>query len=47
MICDPEIRRFFKVALIVGVLALLNYGGRLVVEKINFQLWPGHENLLL
>jgi len=47
MICDSEIRRTFKIALIVGVLALLNYGGRLVVEKINFQLWPGHENLLL
>lgn len=26
---------------------LLNYGGSLVVEQINFQLWPEHENLMI
>jgi hypothetical protein len=25
----------------------LNYGGSLVVEQINFQLWPEHENLMI
>jgi len=43
----PYIKRFFKVALLVGFLVLLNYGGSLVVEQINFQLWPEHENLML
>ena len=43
----PKFRRFFKIALIVGFLVLLNYGGSLVVGKINFQLWPEHENLML
>ncbi|MCG6980254.1 MAG: hypothetical protein LJE88_02495 [Deltaproteobacteria bacterium] len=26
---------------------LLNYGGTLVVEQINFQLWPMHERLMI
>jgi hypothetical protein len=43
----PKIRRFFKISLIVGFLVLLNYGGSLVVEQINFQLWPEHEHLML
>ena len=47
MICDPEIRRFFQIALVVAVLVLWNSGGRPVVEKINFQLWREHENFLL
>jgi hypothetical protein len=42
-----KIRRFFKISLMVGLLVLLNYGGRLVVEQINFQLWPEHENLMV
>jgi hypothetical protein len=42
-----KIRRFFKISLIVGFLVLLNYGGSLVVEQINFQLWPEHENLMI
>jgi len=41
-----KIRRFFKISLMVGLLVLLNYGGRLAVEQINFQLWPEHENLM-
>jgi hypothetical protein len=43
----PKIRRFFKISLIVGFLVLLNYGGTLVVEQINFQFWPEHENLII
>jgi len=43
----PKIRRFFKISLIVGLLVLLNYGGSLVVEQINFQLWPEHEHLMI
>ena len=42
-----KIRRFFKISLMVGLLVLLNYGGRLAVEQINFQLWPEHENLMV
>jgi hypothetical protein len=42
-----KVRRFFKISLMVGVLVLLNYGGRIVVEQINFQLWPEHENLMI
>ena len=43
----PKIRRLLKISLLVGFLVLLNYGGRLVVEQINFQLWPQHENLMI
>ncbi|MBW2722347.1 MAG: hypothetical protein JRC67_09040 [Deltaproteobacteria bacterium] len=43
----PKIRRFFKISLIVGLLVLVNYGGSLVVEQINFQLWPEHEHLMI
>ncbi|MEJ2427698.1 MAG: hypothetical protein P8075_02055 [Deltaproteobacteria bacterium] len=42
-----KIRRFLKISLIIGLLVLLNYGGRLVVEQINFQLWPMHEHLMI
>ncbi|UCF01816.1 MAG: hypothetical protein JSV14_15880 [Deltaproteobacteria bacterium] len=43
----PKIRRFLKISLIVGFLVLLNYGGSLVVEQVNFQLWPEHEHLMI
>jgi len=43
----PKIRRLLKISLIVGFLVLLNYGGSLVVEQINFQLWPQHEHLMI
>jgi|UPI00047F66EA hypothetical protein len=43
----PKVRRFLKISLLVGFLVLLNYGGSLVVEQINFQLWPEHENLMI
>ena len=42
-----RIRRFFKISLIVAFLVLVNYGGSLVVEHINFQVWPEHERLII
>jgi hypothetical protein len=42
-----KIRRCLKISLIVGFLVLLNYGGSMVVEQINFQLWPMHEHLMI
>jgi hypothetical protein len=43
----PKLKLIFKMALILGFLLVLNYGGRFMVEHINFQLWPQHEHLLL
>jgi len=43
----PKIRRFIKISLLVGFLVLVNYGGSLVVEQINFQFWPEHERLMI
>ncbi|MGD8993825.1 MAG: hypothetical protein PVH34_01285 [Syntrophobacterales bacterium] len=43
----PKVRRFLKISLIVGFLVLLNYGGSLVVQQINFQIWPEHERLII
>ena len=43
----PKLKVFFKMMLIIGFLLVLNYGGRFVVEHINFQLWPQHEHMLL
>jgi hypothetical protein len=43
----PRIRRFLKISLIVGFLVLVNYSGGLVVEQINFQVWPEHERLMI
>ena len=40
-------RRFFKISCIVGGLLLVNYGGSLVVEHIDFQLWPEHEHIMI
>ena len=43
----PKLKLLFKMSLVVGLLLLLNFGGSLVVEQINFQLWPEHENLMI
>ena len=43
----PKLKLLFKVSLLLGFLLVLNYGGRFVVEHINFQLWPQHEHMLL
>ena len=43
----PRTKRFLKISLVFGLLVLLNYGGRMVVDQINFQLWPEHENLMI
>ena len=43
----PKLKLLFKISLVVGFLLLVNFGGSLVVEKINFQLWPEHEHLMI
>ena len=43
----PKLKLLFKLSLLVGFLLVLNYGGSLVVEQINFQLWPEHEHLII
>lgn len=43
----PKTRRILKLALIVGMLTLLNYGGSLVVGQFNFQFWPEHEKMVI
>jgi hypothetical protein len=43
----PKFRLLLKISLIAGFLVLLNYGGSLVVEQINFQLWPQHEHIMI
>ena len=43
----PKLKLLFKLLLLVGFLLVLNYGGSLVVEQINFQLWPEHEDLII
>ena len=43
----PKLKLLFKVLLLIGFLLVLNYGGSLVVEQINFQLWPEHEHLII
>lgn len=43
----PKLKLLFKVLLLLGFLLVLNYGGSLVVEHFNFQLWPQHERLII
>ena len=43
----PKLKLIFKISLVVGFLLLLNFGGGLLVERINFQLWPEHEHLVI
>jgi hypothetical protein len=43
----PKLRLFVKMALVIGFLLVLNFGGSFLVEHINFQLWPQHEHMLL
>ena len=43
----PKLKLLFKVSLLIGFLLVLNFGSSLLVEHINFQLWPQHEHMLL
>ena len=43
----PKFKILVKISLVVGFLLLINFGGSLVVERINFQLWPEHEHLIV
>jgi len=42
-----RIKLFLKIAMVVCLAALLNYGGHLVVGQIEFQLWPEHDHLVM
>jgi hypothetical protein len=41
-----KIKFFIKISLIIGFLVLLNYGGKLVLEQLNFQLWPSQDIII-
>ena len=43
----PKLKLLVKILLLIGCLVLINYGGGLVVHKLNFQLWPEHEHLMM
>ena len=43
----PKLKLLIKIFLLIGILVLINYGGGLVVHKLEFQLWPEHENLMM
>ena len=42
-----RIKLLLKIATIVAIAALLNYGGQLVVGRIEFQLWPEHDHMVV
>ena len=42
-----KLKLLVKILLLIGCLVLINYGGGLVVHKLNFQLWPEHEHLIV
>lgn len=42
-----RVKLLIKIAIIVGIAALLNYGGHLVVDRIEFQLWPEHDHIVV
>ena len=44
---SSRLRLLIKIAVIVGLAALLNYGGHLAVAKIEFQFWPEHEDMVI
>lgn len=41
-----RIKFFIKISLIIGFLVFLNYGGKLVLEQLNFQLWPSQDIII-
>jgi hypothetical protein len=43
----PKLKLILKISLVIGFLLLINFAGGLVVERINFQLWPEHEHLMI
>lgn len=42
-----RIKLVLKIAMVAGMAALLNYGGHFVVDRIEFQLWPEHDHLVM
>ncbi len=43
----PKLKILVKILLLVGFLVLINYGGGLLMHKLNFQLWPEHESMII
>jgi len=41
-----KIKFFIKISLIIGFLVFLNYGGKLVLKQLNFQLWPSQDIII-
>lgn len=41
-----RIKFFIKICLIIGFLVFLNYGGKLVLDQLNFQLWPSQDIII-
>lgn len=42
-----KFKLFLKLALIAGIILAVNYGGGTLIRKINIQLWPEHEHLIV
>jgi hypothetical protein len=42
-----RVKLLFKIAIFLGLVALLNYGGHLAVSAIEFQFWPQHEHIVI
>ena len=43
----PKLKIFIKIALLVGFLVFINYGGSRFISHLNFQLWPEHESMII
>lgn len=41
-----RIEFFLKISLIIGFLVLMNYGGKLLLDWLNFQLWPSQDIMI-
>ena len=44
---DPKVRPLLKIIMVAVLLLLLNFGGNQLVQRINIQFWPEHENLVI
>jgi hypothetical protein len=41
-----RVKFFIKISLVIGFLVFLNYGGKLIFERLNFQLWPSQDIMI-